>query len=309
MRRTISIVYGLLLLAFAAFTILEGFVIPQTYAVVEQETQTSEASEHSWPRDGSAAQSQTEQAADSSAEVTDTSYTTEDKTVTIKTYRENDTTIYVADVVLKDSSDLKTAFANDVYGKNVTATTSSIAASHNAILAINGDYYSARTGYIIRNGEIYSSESGGEDQEDLVIYQDGSMEVIREGDTTAEELLENGAVQVMCFGPGLVEDGEVAVSDGEEVGQSMRSNPRTAIGWISDNHYVLVVSDGRTSESAGLSLYQLAQFMDSLGCKTAYNLDGGGSSTMVFNGNVINNPTSGHGIKERSVSDIVYISQ
>lgn len=88
----------------------------------------------------------------------------------------------------------------------------------------------------------------------------------------------------------------------------MASNPRTAIGIIDVNHYVFVVSDGRTSESKGLSLYELASFMQSLGVKNLYNLDGGGSSTMYFNGKVINNPTTnGKKITERSVSDIVYI--
>ena len=88
----------------------------------------------------------------------------------------------------------------------------------------------------------------------------------------------------------------------------MASNPRTAIGLIDNNHYLFVVSDGRTQESEGLSLYQLAQFMKSLGAKTAYNLDGGGSSTMVFQGSLINKPTtSGRDIRERKVSDIVYI--
>ena len=77
---------------------------------------------------------------------------------------------------------------------------------------------------------------------------------------------------------------------------------------IRDRHYLFVVSDGRTDESAGLSLLQLAEFMKELGVTTAYNLDGGGSSTMYFNGEVINNPTTnGRSIKERSVSDIVYI--
>ena len=77
---------------------------------------------------------------------------------------------------------------------------------------------------------------------------------------------------------------------------------------INDLHYLFVVSDGRTNESEGLSLYELAEFLQSLGVKTAYNLDGGGSSTMYFNGNVINQPTTrGKNIKERSVSDIVYI--
>ena len=88
----------------------------------------------------------------------------------------------------------------------------------------------------------------------------------------------------------------------------MASNPRTAIGMIAPLHYVFVVADGRTAESAGLSLRALAEFMQSLGVQTAYNLDGGGSSTMVFQGAVVNNPTTNGGrIKERSVSDIVYI--
>jgi hypothetical protein len=100
----------------------------------------------------------------------------------------------------------------------------------------------------------------------------------------------------------------VSVSTDAEVGRAMASNPRTAIGLIDNNHYLFVVSDGRTQESEGLSLYQLAQFMKSLGAKTAYNLDGGGSSTMVFQGSLINKPTtSGRDIRERKVSDIVYI--
>ena len=69
-----------------------------------------------------------------------------------------------------------------------------------------------------------------------------------------------------------------------------------------------MVSDGRTGDNEGLSLYDLAEFMQSLGVKDAYNLDGGGSSTMVFEGELINNPsTGGKHSKERSVSDIVYI--
>ena len=160
---------------------------------------------------------------------------------------------------------------------------------------------------MLRNGTIYRDTSKS-NQEDLVIYEDGSFEIVNEGETAIENLKDNGAYNILSFGPALLIDNKISVDESDEVGKAMASNPRTAIGIIDNNHYVLVVSDGRTDESAGLSLYQLATFMKSLNCNIAYNLDGGGSSTMVFNGNVINNPTStGRHSSERKVSDIVYI--
>ena len=99
-----------------------------------------------------------------------------------------------------------------------------------------------------------------------------------------------------------------AVGERDEVGKAMADNPRTAIGIVDECHYLLIVSDGRTRESEGLTLYELAEFAKKLGVTTAYNLDGGGSSTMYFNGEVVNNPTTnGKTISERGVSDIVYI--
>lgn len=190
---------------------------------------------------------------------------------------------------------------------NVTDKTSNIAEDVNAILAINGDYYGVQEkGYVLKNGKIYRNSSSGKD--DLVIYENGMWEIINEDDISLEELLNKGAYNILSFGPSLIKNSTISVTTSDEVAKSMRSNPRTAVGKISTNHYVFVVSDGRTSESAGLTLYELANFMKSLGCTYAYNLDGGGSSTMYFNGNVVNNPTTnGNRINERSVSDIVYI--
>jgi len=201
---------------------------------------------------------------------------------------------------------LKTAFAENTYGKNVTSKTSEIAAEHNAILAINGDYYGAQEkGYVIRNGVVYRDKSDGEDV--LCIYADGTMAVVDPDAVTAEELTASGVWQAFSFGPGLVENGQITVSVDDEVGKAKASNPRTAIGMIEPGHYVFVVSDGRTDESEGLSLYELAEILQSLGVQVGYNLDGGGSSTMVYMGELVNNPTTGGKIKERSVSDIVYI--
>ena len=226
--------------------------------------------------------------------------------ITYTQYTTNDTTIHVADVQLSSAEYLKTAFANDTYGKNVTQTTSDIAAANKAILAINGDYYGVQEkGYVIRNGVLYREEAGTNDV--LCIYGDGSMKIVDPSTVTAQELLDQGVWQAFSFGPGLVADGQIPISLDTEVGRAKASNPRTAIGIIDDLHYVFVVSDGRSDDSEGLSLYELATFMQQLGVKTAYNLDGGGSSTMYFNGEVVNNPSSGFRDEERSVSDIIYI--
>ena len=258
--------------------------------------------------DADSSQGGTENSAQGSA-VSSDSYTDDNISITLKSYRENDTTIYVADVNVSSPEYLKTALAQGSYGRNVTEKTSDIAKSVGAILAVNGDYYGAQEkGYVIRNGTLYR-DTAISGQEDLVIYSDGSFGIINEGEVSAQKLIDSGAVQTLSFGPALIMNGNISVTENEEVGKATASNPRTAVGMISKTHYVFVVSDGRTDESAGLSLYELARFMDSIGVKTAYNLDGGGSSTMYFNGSIVNNPTGGMGSKERSVSDIVYIGK
>lgn len=261
---------------------------------------------------GSSTGSSSSSGSDISSSSTEDSYSDDNISIKLSEYTVSGTVVHVAEVKADSAEYLKTAFAQGSYGKNVTATTSDIADSVNAILAINGDYYGAQEkGYVIRNGKLYRSTAVS-GQEDLVIYKDGSFEIINESEVTAEQLIAKGAMQTLSFGPALVENGTVSVdSDDEVTGRSMASNPRTAIGIKSDGTYIFVVSDGRTDDSAGFSLLQLAEFMENLGAETAYNLDGGGSSTMVFRGSVVNVPTGG-GIgngsgSERKVSDIVYI--
>lgn len=292
-RHKWAIAYSLALIAFTGYLAVDTFAISRVYTVVETE------------------QSNTDNSSSCDNVVsTQTAYSDDNVTISLTAYREYDTSIYVADVQVSSPEYLKTALAQNAYGRNVTEKTSEMAQNNNAILAINGDYYGAQeSGYVIRNGVIYR-DTASDGQEDLVIYQDGSLDIVQEDAVTAQELLDNGAQQVLSFGPALLENSTISVSQSEEIGKAKASNPRTAIGILDDLHYVFVVSDGRTSENAGLSLYQMAEFMQSLGAKTAYNLDGGGSSAMYFNGKIVNNPTTnGNTIQERSVSDIVYIGQ
>ncbi len=309
-----AILFTLALFGFTAYLLADTFLIARAYTVVEQAPAASETVLQTIVEEDETVSLITEAAAEPAEtpaavvpETSETTYRDENISVELSTYRIYDTTVYVADVQLASSDYLKTAFAESTYGRNVTDKTSSIADSVGAILAINGDYYGAqRAGYVIRNGVLYRSASSG--SEDLVIYRDGSFGVVSESEVTAEALLEAGAWNVLSFGPALVQDGQIAVSVNDEVGKAMASNPRTAIGVVDELHYVFVVADGRTSESDGLSLYELAEVLQSLGAQTAYNLDGGGSSSMVFCGTLINNPTTnGKRTSERSVSDIVYI--
>ena len=289
-------VLGLLLTSSFTYSMLKTFVLAETISTVSNASSTSNTTAAS-------------QAA-KNAQVTDTSYSDGNISVTLTEKTVNETQIYVADITLSSSDYLKTALAQNSYGTNVTAKTSVTAAENNAILAVNGDYYGANSsGYVIRNGVVYR-DSVREDASngDLAIYKDGSFKIIYEDQVSVDQLVQDGVVNLLAFGPSLVENGEISVDTNTEVGQAMSSNPRTAIGIIDENHYIIVVSDGRTSESKGLSLYQMAEVMKSYGVKTAYNLDGGGSSTLYFNGQVINKPTTGGSkISERAVSDIVYI--
>lgn len=289
-------VFGLLLTSSFTYSMLKTFVLAEAISTVSNTNSTFNTAVAS-------------QAA-KNAQVTDTSYSDGNISVNLTEKTVNDTQIYVADVTLSSADYLKTALAQNSYGTNVTAKTSVTAAENNAILAVNGDYYGANSsGYVIRNGVVYR-DSVREDASngDLAIYKDGSFKIIYENQISANQLVQDGVVNLLAFGPSLVENGEISVGINTEVGQAMASNPRTAIGIIDENHYIIVVSDGRTSESKGLSLYQMAEVMKSYGVKTAYNLDGGGSSTLYFNGQVINKPTTGGSkISERAVSDIVYI--
>ncbi|WP_117275865.1 phosphodiester glycosidase family protein [Streptococcus intermedius] len=286
--------FGMLLAGAFTYSMLKTFVLSEAITTVKSSSTST---------------STTSAKTATNATKTNTSYKDDNVSINLTTKTVSNTKVYIADITVSSPKYLKTALAQNTYGNNVTAKTSVTAATNNAILAINGDFYGANTtGYVIRNGVVYRNTvredaSNG----DLAIYKDGSFGIVYENDVSAEDLVKNGVVNLLAFGPTLVNNGKITVSSNSEVGQSMASNPRTAIGIIDKNHYVIVVSDGRTSESQGLSLYQLAQVMKSYGVKTAYNLDGGGSSTLYFNGKVVNKPTTNGTISERAVSDIVYI--
>lgn len=245
----------------------------------------------------------------------DWNYKSEALSITIKKVSsgsgKNVLTYFIADVVLSDATQLRSAFAKDSFGENIIEYTSQIANNNHALFAINGDYYGFRSdGIVIRNGVIYRDIPA---RTGLAFYIDGSMKIYDETQTNAQQLLDEGVWNTLSFGPALLENSlltanldyvEIDTNFGNHSIQG--SEPRTGVGIIDNNHFVFIVVDGRSRNySNGVTLTEFSQIFKDLGCRQAYNLDGGGSSTMYFMGRVVNNPLGKN--KERGTSDILFI--
>ncbi|MFT3852142.1 MAG: phosphodiester glycosidase family protein [Ilumatobacteraceae bacterium] len=254
--------------------------------------------------------------ASAAATVTATSYESDTVSIEISTVvtgsGDDQVTTYVADVQLADVTQLRGGFADNQFGTNIVDETSDIAAAYDAIFAVNGDYYGYRdTGIVIRNGVLYRDEGA---RTGLAIYRDGTFEVYDETTTTGAALLAAGVWNTISFGPALLEDGQIVAGiDDVEVDTNFGNHsiqgrqPRTAIGIVEPGHYVFVVVDGRsTGYSRGVTMTELAGILQQLGATVAYNLDGGGSSTMYFNGQLVNDPLGRDA--ERETSDIFYVA-
>lgn len=289
---------SLILITFSLYVLLDAFLIPKSLVVVDPVDPVCDIT----PGEG-----------EKIVDITDTSYSESQtilyKSITIEKVVENGTVYYVADIQLNNVAYLRTAFAKNTFGRNITQYTSTIAKNNNAILAINGDFYGYRDkGLIIRNGVLYRDKPRSPiDNRTLVIDKNGDFKFVTEGEVSGESLIAEGALQSFSFGPVLIENGEL-VDTSDQYWVAAKANPRVGIAQLGPLHYLFVVVDGRTETSDGMTLPQLAQIFKDRGAITAYNLDGGGSATMWYNGKVINRPTTdGSSFGERGVSDIVYI--
>lgn len=230
-------------------------------------------------------------------------------TKTVKGAGDDKLTFFTADLLLRDIRELKACFAQDSFGENIYEKTSNMAERCQAVFAVNGDCYGWRdNGIVIRNGELFRDRPA---RTGLVLYEDGRMENYEETATTGQAMTDRQAWITFSFGPVLVHDQKAVIEKKESYKVDIKdispNCPRTAIGKVSDNHFIFVVVDGRQSGySKGIHLNELADLMQSMGCKEAYNLDGGASSTMYFKGQVVNHPSSQLG--ERIVSDCIFIN-
>ena len=255
--------------------------------------------------------------------VTDTSYTSPDLSIQLS-YSHYDTGIldkssdgkhikygtevsYVlADIYVGDITCFQTAFAQDTYGVGYSEKLSDMSSKMKSVLAVNGDSYSNNrhqdNGTIIRNGIVYRNERT--DMETCVLNWDGTMDIYSPDQIDIQQLIEKGAYQSWIFGPSLLDENGKAKESFLTWSYIRQSHPRTAIGYYEPGHYCLLLVDGRQKSSRGMFLDEMAQVFEDLGCRAAYNLDGGHCSFMTFEGGTANHPYK----PEREVSDGIFIS-
>jgi len=218
---------------------------------------------------------------------------------------------YVADIYLKDLSSFRTALAyefkdqNQGSRKNVMSTLQ-LSELTGSLVAISGDNYTFRKEGLIavRNGVEWYNQTPLTD-DICVLYYDGTMETYRADDTRADQIAaiyDKKPYQIWTFGPELLIDGEVP-----EQFYKNNENPLSGVGYFEPGHYCFILVDGRQSGySWGMNYTQFAQVFKDLGCKVAYNLDGGDTAVMTFNGAWRSQPQDE---KPRDTSDILYICE
>lgn len=212
----------------------------------------------------------------------------------------NDTVCYMAHVITDDPDRLQTTYAEGKWGGQEPATSAD--ARVDSILLVNGDFrnigYGSDLG-IVRNGEIVNDVT----MSSIAMGLTKEGHFVSCGGISPQEVLNQGIRDTFTFGPFLIDNGERVTNSDTAV------HPRTFIGEVSRDdsllEYYIGVADGRQAGySIGLSYEEMTDIMEEKGCSFAYNLDGGGSSTMVFEHKLLNRPSDG---QERYDADFLYI--
>ncbi len=211
-------------------------------------------------------------------------------------------TYYVADIYVASLDNFKTYTAHNEMSYFSKQDVLEMDAECGAILSVSGDFYSyQKTGFLMRNGYVYKSDNTYCDI--CVLYDDGVLATYPKDGYVHQDILDRGAVQIWNFGPSLLDENGKAMSSYSINSHIASDNPRSGIGYYEPGHYCLVVVDGRDYDySVGISIPKFAQIFEELGCKVAYNLDGGGSAVMVFDDALHSRPS-----EDRNLSDIVIV--
>ena len=214
-----------------------------------------------------------------------------------------------AEVKVADGSQIRRKLSGDTYGSSIQLYASDMAKAANAVVAINGDFYAFRTiGITAYQRQIFRCNSPTLDT--CFFTASGDMLLSYAGehtdwDETQQFVNDNDVVWAITFGPILVDNGELRTVGSYPIGEINTTYSRSSIGMLDTLHYFCMTVNYDDGYAVASTLSQLAQFMYDKGCQKAYALDGGQTSVMLMNGELVNHVDFGY---ERTVSDIIYFA-
>ena len=234
-----------------------------------------------------------------------------DETILAITWKEiiNNNMVTFGEVKVAHGSQLRRALAGNEYGSSVEEYPTNMASNVNAVLAINGDFYNFRDlGITVYQREMYRHAPAKVDT--AYFTADGDMIFSKRGelmgaDEAKQFIADNDVVFSTAFGPVLVEDGQVVTNTQYPIGEIDKKYSRAAIGQRDDLHYILMTVNYEGPCQYTCTLAQATQYIFDKGVQKAYALDGGQTSSMVFNGELVNRVDWGN---ERTMSDIIYFA-
>ncbi len=233
-----------------------------------------------------------------------------DDTILAVTWKEKvgNRVLTFAEVKVADGSQLRRALAGDSYSSSIQLKASDMAKAVNAVVAINGDFYAFRKlGVVVYKRNLYRFSPSSLDT--CFFTASGDMifshaKKLHSSEETEKFIADNDIIFSTSFGPILVENGEIYHTEYYPVGEISNIYARSAIGLIDNLHYLLMVTSSETATS-GMRASDAAKIMHDNGCYMAYELDGGQTAVIVFNGVPANKIVFG---SERTMSDIVYFA-
>ncbi|MCQ2557960.1 MAG: phosphodiester glycosidase family protein [Oscillospiraceae bacterium] len=214
-----------------------------------------------------------------------------------------------AEVKVADPSQLRRYLAGGSYGSGEQHYASDMAKAVNAVVAINGDFYTFRNpGINVYQGVV--KKCNGDKIETACFTNTGSMKFLYAGDVTnaadMERYVEENNIQfTLSFGPVLVDNGELRKTSTYVAGEVDQPYARAAMGMTDDLHYLLLTVNAEGNYQHVVNINTLGQYMYNKNCRDAYTLDGGQTAVLIMNGSAVNRVVYGY---ERLMSDIVYFA-
>lgn len=213
------------------------------------------------------------------------------------------------EVKVAHPSQFRRYMAGDAFSSPTQYTPSSMAASVNAVAAMNGDFYKFRNmGIVVYKGELYRTQ--GDKVDTCLVDSKGDMHFLKRGDLTDEQQIrqyieENDIQFSLAFGPVLIEDGEIVAPKSYILGEINDRYTRSAICQLGECHYLMLASSAENGYSAVPTISIFADTLYEMGIPNAYTLDGGQTATIIMNDKVINRVVYD---AERAISDIIYFA-